>query len=290
MTFLPLLAVERATICCLKYAQCSSSARLKTAKSHWRSSTHHHHILLPSLGGVLGGGHLVPLQGDDCLAVPPVRCILLKLFAKSKVSYFLLLSNFFLYFSFSSFSLTWISARCSWLWSWWPSSSCRRPRRWSSLGWKPGLPSSGWSPPREPSGTPRTSQRRPVCMFLWWGPFRFFGAARVVSWCAVRWSGCSQPEGWHGVYTCSLPEISRDRVLTTRSSFALCPALFVASTDRAHSLTHPPEKSLSRRMLYTHGHTCWDADAKHGHLELCTFYHHVNNWTCAVTVPVHEVF
>ena len=88
MTFLPLLAVEKATISCLKYAQCSSSARLKTAKSHWRSSTHHHHILLSSLGGVLGGGHLVPLQGDDCLAVPPVRCVLLKLFAKSKVSDF----------------------------------------------------------------------------------------------------------------------------------------------------------------------------------------------------------
>ena len=67
---------------------------------HLQRSTHHNNVLLSSLGGVLGGGHRVALQGDHGLAVTPVRRVLLKFFPNSEASDFLFLflirfSNFF---------------------------------------------------------------------------------------------------------------------------------------------------------------------------------------------------
>ena len=61
-------------------------------------STHHDHVLLPRLGGVLGGGHRVPLQGHDCLAVTPIRGVFLKLFPESEKSDVSFLSSLVLFY------------------------------------------------------------------------------------------------------------------------------------------------------------------------------------------------
>ena len=109
-----------------------------------------------------------------------------------------------------------------------------------------------------------------------------FGAARLVSGCAVRWYSCSQPEGWHGVYT--LGEISRDGVLTT---LALWPLHQQTQTGKAQHLKNPTHLTDG----YTHTHLRWGLMLNMDIVIECTFYHHVNNQECVVTtVPGHEVF
>ena len=156
--------------------------------SYKKSSTHHHHVLLSGLGGVLGGGHRVPLQGDDGLAVAPVRCVLLKLFANSEASEFHPDFHRFCPFTdlnFSSMLLTVVLVTIVQL----PPSSemviTGVDARAAFLRMKP--------TPRAFRNSSYFSEE--TCVYVPVMGAMAIGAALLVSGCAVRWYGCSQPEG-----------------------------------------------------------------------------------------------
>ena len=142
---------------------------------------------------------------------------------------------------------TWISARCSWRWSWWPWSSCRPPRWWSSPGWRQEPPSSGWNPRQGPSGNPRTSLRRPGCIVLWSGPWWWCCLDGVWMCSEVLWLLEARRLTW----SLHLAEISRDRVL----------ALFARCINNRHPSL---ESSHLKNFTNLNTHT-FRPNAKHGH-------------------------
>ena len=236
-------------------------------KNHHQSSTHHHHVLLPGLGGVLGGGHRVPLQGDDGLAVAPVRCILLKLLANSEASDFHPdLHRFYPFadLNFSSMLLTVVLVTIVQL----PPSSemviTGVDARAAFLRMKP--------TPRAFRNSSYFSEE--TCVYVPVMGAMAIGAALLVSGCAVRWYGCSQPEGWHWrVYTWGW---DKQRWSTYNNPRARSlPGS--ASTDGAHSLGEDSPDSV-------HTPTCpAGMPMSNMNTKLCTFYHHVNNCQC----PLH---